>query len=133
MICLVYLDQDSHSNLYLVSYLNSFLGTYSTQLVVCLFNIYPLKGIITFPNLFITFKSKGKLQSHSTIQRGGIFYSSSVTATTHKAILHYALGLRFGNVCYQNATKTRPKRDQNATKTRPKRDQNATKTRPKRN
>ena len=28
-----------------------------------------------------------------------------------KAILHYALGLRFGNVRDQNATKTRPKRN----------------------
>ena len=30
---------------------------------------------------------------------------------TVKAILHYTLGLRFGNVCEQNATKTRPKRN----------------------
>ena len=45
-----------------------------------------------------------------------------------KVILHYALGLRFGNVCDQNATKTQPKRNQNATKTQPKRNQNATKT-----
>ena len=30
-------------------------------------------------------------------------------------ILHYALGLRFGKVCEQNASKTRAKREQNVT------------------
>ena len=45
-----------------------------------------------------------------------------------KAILHYALGLRFGKVYEQNASKTRAKREQNASKTRAKREQNASKT-----
>ena len=34
-----------------------------------------------------------------------------------KPILHYALGLRFGKVCQQNAHKTCAKRGQNARKT----------------
>ena len=49
-----------------------------------------------------------------------------------KAILHYVLGLHFGKVCEQNASKTRAKREQNASKTRAKREQNASKTRAKR-
>ena len=34
-----------------------------------------------------------------------------------KAILHYALGLRFGKVCEQNTSKTRAKREQKMSKT----------------
>ena len=41
-------------------------------------------------------------------------------------ILHYALGLRFGKVCEQNASKTRAKCEQNASKMRAKSEQNAT-------
>ena len=55
---------------------------------------------------------------------------------TLKPILHYAFGLRFGNVCEykreKNARKTREKREKNARKTREKREKNARKTREKR-
>ena len=47
-----------------------------------------------------------------------VYKSNPIIRRTLKALLHYALGLRFGNVCDQNATKTRPKRDQNATDSR---------------
>ena len=42
---------------------------------------------------------------HSEGKASQIFYLGL------KAILHYALGLRFGKVCEQNTSKTRAKRD----------------------
>ena len=38
----------------------------------------------------------------------------------HISLLHYALGLRFGNVCEQKASKRPAKLEQNASKTRAK-------------
>ena len=45
---------------------------------------------------------------------------------TIKAILHYALDLRFGKIYEQNTGKTRAQHEQNKSKTRAKREQNAT-------
>ena len=51
-------------------------------------------------------------------------YKVSDKAMQFKAILLYALGLRFAHVCEENASKMGAEREQNASKTRAKREQN---------